>query len=118
MRSPSDVESSDLSGIDEERVGKAMRYLAITDLSYAGAKADLEAAEILRKRVRARIFLDSEGTVAERQAEAEVHDDTQAADDAYVTAIRVFEELKARRQRADLLVEVFRTLEASRRKAA
>jgi len=68
----------DLSGIDEERVGKAMRYLAVTDLSYAGAKADLEAAEIMRKRVRARIFLGADGTVAERQAKAEIHDETQA----------------------------------------
>ena len=110
------MEPTDLTAIDEERVGKAMRYLAVTDLSYAEAKANLESAEILRKRVRARVFLTEDGTVAERQAEAEVHHDTEAADDAYVTAIKAFEELKARRQRADLVIEVWRSLEATRRR--
>lgn len=104
--------------IDEERIGKAMRYLAETDLPYAEAKAALESAEILRKRVRARVFLTEDGTVAERQAEAETHHDTEAADDQYVQAIKAFEELKARRQRAELLVDVWRSLEATRRKAA
>lgn len=104
--------------IDEERVGKAMRYLAETDLHYAEAKAALESAEILRKRVRARVFLTEDGTVAERQAEAETHTDTEAADDQYVQAIKAFEELKARRQRAELLIDVWRSLEATRRKAA
>lgn len=104
--------------IDEDRVGKAMRYLAETDLPYAEAKAALESAEILRKRVRARVFLTEDGTVAERQAEAETHHDTEAADDQYVQAIKAFEELKARRQRAELLIDVWRSLEATRRKAA
>jgi hypothetical protein len=104
--------------IDEERVGKAMRYLAETDLPYAEAKAALESSEILRKRVRARVFLTEDGTVAERQAEAETHHDTEAADDQYVNAIKAFEELKARRQRAELLIDVWRSLEATRRKAA
>lgn len=104
--------------IDEERVGKAMRYLAETDLAYAEAKANLELAEILRKRVRSRVFLTEDGTVAERQAEAETHHDTEAADDQYVQAIKAFEELKARRQRAELLIDVWRSLEATRRKAA
>ena len=104
--------------IDEERVGKAMRYPAETDLPYAEAKAALESSEILRKRVRARVFLTEDGTVAERQAEAETHHDTEAADDQYVHAIKAFEELKARRQRAELLIDVWRSLEATRRKAA
>jgi hypothetical protein len=104
--------------IDEERVGKAMRYLAETDLPYAEAKAALESSEILRKRVRARVFLTEDGTVAERQAEAETHHDTEAADDQYVQAIKAFEELKARRQRAELLIDVWRSMEATRRKAA
>ena len=103
--------------IDEDRVGKAMRYLAETDLAYAEAKAALESAEILRKRVRARHFLTGEGTVTERQAEAEIHDETQAADDAYISALGKFESLKAKRQRGDLIIDVWRSLESSRRAA-
>lgn len=104
--------------IDEERVGKAMRYLAETDLTYAEAKGALESAEILRKRVRARVFLTAEGTVADRQARAECDHDSEAADGEYVEAIKRFEELRARRQRAELVVDVWRSLEATRRKAA
>jgi hypothetical protein len=102
--------------IDEKRVEKAMHYLAETDLPYAEAKGALEYAEILRKRVRARVFLTEDGTVAERQAEAEVHADSEAADDQYVQAIKAFEELKARRQRAELVIDIWRSLEATRRK--
>jgi len=94
-----------------------LTYLATTDDKFASAKAQLESTEILRKRVRAKLFLASEGTVAERQAEAEISDETQAADDAYVSALREFESLKATRQRGDLIIEVWRSLEASRRRS-
>ena len=107
-----------LLDLDEDRIGKALRYLAETDLNYAEAKAALESAEILRKRVRARVFLVEDGTVAERNAEAETHCDAEAADDQYVQAIKTFEELKARRQRAELLIDVWRSLEATRRKVS
>jgi uncharacterized membrane protein YkoI len=100
-----------------DKVEAAMMFLAENDADYAVAVADLESCEIRRKRVRARVFIDSEGTVAERNAEAEVHHDTEAADDAYATALLRKETLKAKRQRAELVIDLFRTLEASRRRA-
>ena len=106
-----------MKDIDEARVLKAMEYLADTDSAYAVEKATVERTEILRKRSRARVFLTTEGTVAERQAQAETHADVAAADDEYITAVKAYEELRARRQRAELLVDVFRTLESSRRVA-
>ena len=107
-----------ISDLNESKVGEILNYLARTDDEYANAKANLESAEILRKRVRAKVFLASseDETVAVRNAETEAHDDTQAADDAYVSALRTFETLKAKRQRAELYIDVFRTLEASRRR--
>ena len=102
--------------LNESKVGEILNYLARTDEEYAAAKANLESAEILRKRVRQRIWHDADGTAGERAAEAEIHDDTQAADDAYISALRAFEALKAKRQRAELYIDVFRTLEASRRR--
>lgn len=107
-----------MKDIDEARVLKAMDYLAETDSEYAMEKATVERTEILRKRARARVFLTSDGTVAERQAKAETHEDVAASDDEYIAAVKAYEELRARRQRAELLIDVFRTLEASRRKAA
>jgi hypothetical protein len=107
-----------INELNEEKIGEVLTYLARTDDEYAMAKADLERSEILRKRVRSRVFLSEEGTVAERQAEAEVSEDTQAADDAYISALGKFEALKAKRQRGELIVDVFRTLEASRRRVS
>lgn len=107
-----------VADLNEEKVAEVLTYLATTDTRYAKAKADLEASEILRKRVRAKWFLASEGTAGERNAEAETHDESQAADDAYIKALAEFEELKAKRQRGELIIEVFRTLEASRRRVS
>ena len=102
--------------ISEERMEQAVNFLAETDHDYAMAKAELERSEIHRKRVRSRIFLSEEGAVAVRQAKAEVHADTVAMDDRYIQALAAFEDLRARRQRAEIVIDVFRTLEASRRK--
>jgi uncharacterized membrane protein YkoI len=98
-----------------EKVEAAMLFLAEHDEPYAISVADLESCDIRRKRVRARVFLESEGTVAERNAEAETHCDTEAADDAYASALLRKETLKAKRQRAELVIDLWRTLEASRR---
>ena len=102
--------------ISESKLERALVYLAETDDQYAKERAELERAEILRKRIRARVFLASDGTVAERQAMAEVHPDSEKADDIYVATIAAVETLKARRQRADIIIEVWRSLNANRRK--
>ena len=105
----------ELNELDDDRVGKILTYLSRTDDEFAVAKANLENAEILRKRVRARAFIESEGSVAERNAESELHDDVQAADDAYIAARVAFEKLKAHRERGDQFVEIYRTLSSNRR---
>jgi hypothetical protein len=94
----------------------AMQYLAETDDKYALAKADLLRTEILAKRARARVFMTGEGSVEARKAAAEGHSEVIAVDDALVEATVTFETLKARRSRAEILIDVYRTLEASRRK--
>ena len=102
--------------LTEHKVFEILTFLANSDAKFALAKCSLESAEILRKRVRARVWHDADGTAGERTAEAEIADDTQAADDAYVAAKLEFEKLKAHRERGEMLVDIFRTLEASRRR--
>lgn len=93
-----------------------MEYLAETDDQYALAKADLLRTEILAKRIRARVFVSESGSVEARKAAAEAHSEVIEVDDALVQATVTFETLKARRSRAEILIDVYRTLEASRRK--
>lgn len=102
--------------IDDKQMEAALTYLAQTDSLYAEAKMARERSEILRKRVRARIFLTEDGSVAERNAKAEVHEEVSQADGDYVTAIGAFETYAAKRQRAELTIECWRSISANKRK--
>lgn len=94
-----------------------MSFLAETDESFAEAKTAVLRCEILTKRARARIFVSGDGSVELRKAAAEGHSDVIAADDAYIEATLTFEGLKARRSRAEILIDVWRSVESSRRRA-
>jgi hypothetical protein len=102
--------------VDQDRMEAALHYLAETDDYFADAKANLLRAEILAKRARAKVILTAEGSVEVKKATAETHPEVGQADDDLVEAITVFERLKAKRERAVTVIDVFRTLEASRRK--
>ena len=105
-----------MAEITQDRMESAMEFLAETDKPYATGKAELERSEIARKRARATAFLTTDGTVAERHAKAEMVPDVLEADDRYIAAIETFETLKARRERAQIVIEIWRSLNASRRK--
>lgn len=103
--------------IDADKMDGAMNYLAETDLPFAKAKTDLLRCEILAKRIRARMYMTGEGSVEARKAAAEGSAEVIEADDQLIAATLMFEQLKARRSRAEIVVDVFRTLEASRRRS-
>jgi len=105
-----------MSGITLERMESAMEFLADSDEVYAQEKMELERADITRKRVRARVFMTSDGTVAERNAIAETSPDTIAEDDRYIACVKAFETVRAKRQRAELVIEVWRSINASQRR--
>lgn len=94
-----------------------MEWLACTDEAYAIAKADMLRAEMQAKRTRARLFLSGEGSVEARKAAAEASQGALEADDEYIEHLKEFETLKAKRERAEIVIDVWRTLEASRRKS-
>ena len=103
------------SNFSLERMELAMLFLASTDEDFAEAKTGVLRCEILCKRSRSRIFIAGEGSVEMRKAGAEIHAEVIAADDALIGATLEFESLRAKRQRAELVIEGARTLEASRR---
>jgi hypothetical protein len=95
----------------------AMDFLATSDDDFGAAKAQLLRSEILAKRVRARVFVAEEGPIELRKAKAENHPEVIAADEALIGWTLDFEKLKAKRQRAELLIDVWRSVESSRRKS-
>lgn len=102
--------------IDYRAMEEALDLLDNTADEFAIAKADLGAAEILVERVKAREFLVAEGSVDVRKAKAKTSADVMSAEDAYVDRLLAFERIKAKRQRAEIFLEVWRSVEASRRK--
>lgn len=101
--------------IDAGEVEKALRYLAKTDEEHARAKALVKALEQSLKTTRGLIFLDAQGTVAEREARSYGHDAYQAKLGEYKEAIYDYELLENKRTRAVLTIDLWRTVESSRR---
>ena len=99
-----------------QKVQKAVNYLADTDESHAKARANYHALSELRKTVRAFCFQDAKGGVKEREMAAE-------CDTVYVDHIEKikkaeieFHILHNKRKSAELVVELYRTYSANVRK--
>jgi hypothetical protein len=110
------AEEGAVSGLSNEDCDAALEFLQDSCEAIAASKGELERSKILRNRVRKRIFLSvEEGSVANREALADVHKDVIAADDRYVEAVTAYEALSAKRELRVIQTEVYRTQEASRR---
>lgn len=101
--------------ISDERMEKALKYLATTDEEAAEAKTQVSRAEYLAKRVRARQFLLAEGNIEVRKATAETSQEASSADEELANAILAYEKIRARRTTEELVIEVWRSLGANRR---
>ena len=104
--------------ISDERAEKALRYLAISDESCAAAKANQERMEFKAKAVRQQVFLIEEGTVAERQAKAEVNRDHQNVLDQYFDAMKTYSAIANKRETERIVLDTWRTISANRRSGA
>lgn len=101
--------------ISEERLEKALTFLATTDERSADLKGQVARKEYGAKLARSKIYLVSEGSVEARKAKAEVSVEVEQAEDELAQAIVEHEKVKAKRATEELIVEVWRSVEASRR---
>lgn len=103
--------------ITDERANEAFHWLENNTVKIGRTRADMERTEILRKRARKRAFIEApEGSVAAKEAYAEIHADVIKADDAYITAVTEFETTKAKQQLESIALDVWRTECANRRR--
>lgn len=102
--------------IQESKVEQALNYLASTDESCAKAKGLVKAIEYRLKVAKAMDFLAASGTVAEREAQSLASMSYREMVDQYESAVIEFETIAAKRERAVLTVEVWRSESANRRK--
>jgi len=102
--------------MQDNDVELAVKYLASTDESHAKARAEYNALSELRKTVRAFCFEESKGGVAERTMAAERHPDYVAHIDRIKQAEIEFHTMHNKRKRAEITVELYRTMAANSRK--
>lgn len=100
-----------------ERVEAALEYLAESAEPYAEAKGRRVWLEHKLKTFKATAFLANEGNNAEREAQAYRSGDYQSATDELKEAVVTEEKIRALRVAAEARIEIFRTLEASKRAA-
>jgi chromosome segregation ATPase len=104
--------------ISQDRLEKALRYLAETDEPVAEAKGEILRLENLIKRVQYRLFLSAQGSVEARKAEAGKSEETARLEEELVSATVRYEGLRAKRDTERSVIEVWRSLESSRRQGA
>ncbi len=103
--------------ISRERMEKALTYLAETDPDLADAKTEVERVTWLCKHTRALEYEMADGkSVEDRKQAVERSQKVSEAENRRIKAVGVLEFLKAKRETEELIIAVFRTLEASRRK--
>tara|TARA_R100001132_G_C3215577_1_gene56525 strand:+ start:10 stop:324 length:315 start_codon:yes stop_codon:yes gene_type:complete len=102
--------------ISEERLEKAMIYLAHTDEDAAKAKALCKKLEKMERIIRGEAFLRASGTVAEREAKAvtseQYKEHVSYAENCWVDA----ELLDNKRHTEEVIVDVWRTMSANLRR--
>ena len=101
--------------IPDERLQKALDYLAHTDAKAANAKALVEGLSEQRKTLKSILYLAATGDQKKREAEAYAGEEYILHVEKYQNAILEFETLRNRRITAALIVEVWRSCNANRR---
>jgi len=102
--------------VTDEMVEEALNYLSVSSDHISAARAIRLRAEFKRKRVRAKLILESnQPSATMREAWAEAHALYCEACEEEVRAVEADEHARSERNRADTILEVYRTEEATRR---
>lgn len=104
--------------ISDQMVHTAFDWLNENGDRAAHAKAMRVKAEYATKRAKAQAFLDSDGTVAEREAKALMSDAVHEAMLAEVTAIEADEKMRAQREKCSVIIDAWRTEQSNLRTMA
>ena len=105
--------------ISDEKLQKALTYLAETDEPCAKARGYLAGLERLEKTIKAVEMLEGAGlklTIAEREARAYSSSAFREHTQKIENATADFETMRNRRLTAELIVEVWRTISANQRR--
>ena len=105
-----------LEQLNDDRVEKALIYLANTDEEHGYLGAKVKETEEGIKQAKAHAFLIAEGTVAEREAKAVASLKYANAKEEWVEAYKQFKVLDNKRNSEIRITELWQTLSSNRRK--
>lgn len=101
--------------ISEQRLDKALAQIAESDTEIAEWKGMVLRTEFTAKAAQALAFKALEGSVEDRKQGALLEEPVKKAWEEHFRAVVEFERLKARREREFTIIEIWRSLESSRR---
>jgi len=102
--------------VTDEMVEEALNYLSVSSDHIAAARAMRLRAEFKRKRVRAKLILESnQPSATMREAWAEAHSLYHQACEEEVEAVEVDERARSERNKAETVIEAWRTENANQR---
>jgi hypothetical protein len=104
--------------ISQDRLEKAMHYLATTDEEAARLLADMERKEFRAKAVRDAKIVHGQGGLGERTAAAGCDPAYTEAMEEYFAAVLAFNAVKNKRLTEALVVDVWRSMSANRRQGS
>lgn len=102
--------------ITDEMLEVALEYLATSSEQIAAARANRLRAEFKRKRIRAKLILQSnQPSAVAREAWAEAHELYHEACEEEVKAVEADELSRSERNKAETIIEAWRTENANQR---
>lgn len=101
--------------ISQQRLEKALSLLAETDAEYAQWKGAVLRNEHMAKVAESLAYKSLDGTVEDKKRAVLLVPEVAKAHEEAFKAVVAYEALKARRQREVLIIELWRTMESSRR---
>ena len=99
--------------ITDDRLQKALTFLADTDEKAAELKVEVERAAYLLKAMKSAIIIREDGAMELRKAVAEKGSAEKTGE--WLETLRQFEALTNKRKTEALIVDVWRSLNANRR---
>lgn len=101
--------------ISLETLEKALDFIAQSDHEYGQWKAMMLRTEYMAEVREALVYKTLEGSIEDRKRAAKCDEEVRKAWEEHFQCVAKFEVLKARRARAAITVDLWRSMEATRR---
>lgn len=101
--------------VTADQVDRALQFLSTTDLEVAEWKGATLRSEFMAKCAESLVYQQLQGSVEDRKRALIIDESVKKAWEEHFLTIVRHEALRAKRKRAELTIELYRTAEASRR---